>query len=442
MPRKPQVHFRLKPVPTGKKNTTSNKKRKCSIFLDFAYERNRLFYSFGQSINPNDWNSNKERVKKNDATTSDGKHSLNDLLDNLEKLCEKSYNEELKNGIPGSETLKRYLDDFIHHNTGSQPADDGFYKLIDRFISGEIKFKGKDKSSNTLETYHAVKQHMKAYELKYKTKITFAGITLDFFYSYVSFLKTLKNQKKEPISPNTVAKDIRVLKAFMSEAVDLGLTSNLQFKHKKFYFSEVETDAVYLSDKELMDLYSFDFSANKKLEQVRDLFVFGSYVGLRFSDYSTIKPANIVKIDNDNFIKLKTTKTGEHVIIPCNHIVLDIFKKYESNANRLPKSLSNQKFNDYIKEVAITAGLTEIGRLTTTPEKRLHECISSHTARRSFATNLYLDGYPTIEIMKITGHKTEKSFMKYIRVTKLDAAKRLSAYMKKRWSEKMLRVAS
>jgi integrase len=71
----------------------------------------------------------------------------------------------------------------------------------------------------------------------------------------------------------------------------------------------------------------------------------------------------------------------------------------------------------------------------------LYECISSHTARRSFATNLYLDGYPTIEIQKITGHKTETSFMKYIRVTKLDAAKRLSAHMKKRWSEKMLKIA-
>jgi hypothetical protein len=57
------------------------------------------------------------------------------------------------------------------------------------------------------------------------------------------------------------------------------------------------------------------------------------------------------------------------------------------------------------------------------------------------ATNLYLDGYPTIEIQKITGPKTEASFLLYIKVTKLNAAKRLSAHMKKRWSEKMLRVA-
>jgi integrase len=102
---------------------------------------------------------------------------------------------------------------------------------------------------------------------------------------------------------------------------------------------------------------------------------------------------------------------------------LEILKKYKDNYNSLPKALSNQNFNQYIKEVCQKAGLTEKGRLLTFPKKELYECITSHTARRSFATNLYLDGYPTIEIMKITGHKTEKAFMKYIKVSKQDAAK-------------------
>ena len=432
MPRKPQVHFRLKP---------EDQNGNCSIYLQFLYDNKRLFYSFGQSINKKAWNANKQRVKKNDSTTADGKHSLNDLLNSLESLCEKSYNEELKHGIPAPETLKSYLDGFIHQNDDNNKSDD-LFELIDRFISGEIKFKGRDKKIGTFKQYRAAKRHLQAYELKYKTKITFDSITLDFFYRYVSFLKTLKNGAGEPLSQNTIAKGIRILKTFLNEAVDLGKTNNLQFKHKKFYVADEETDAVYLSEKELMNLYKFDLSQNKKLEQVRDLFVFGSFVGLRYSDYSAIKSENIVTIDEDNFIKIKTQKTGDHVIIPCNHIVLEIFKKYESNANRLPKTISNQKFNEYIKEAALAAGLTEKGRLSTDPNKPLYDCLSSHTARRNFATNLYLDGYPTIEIQKITGHKTESSFLLYIKVSKLDAAKRLSAHMKKRWSEKMLRVAS
>ncbi len=110
----------------------------------------------------------------------------------------------------------------------------------------------------------------------------------------------------------------------MGEAVDLKLTANLEFKHDKFTISEVATDAVYLSENELAKLYSFDFSNYKKLDQVRDLFIFGCYVELRFSDYSTIKKENIVNIDGDLFIKVITEKTEELVIIPCNPIVLEI----------------------------------------------------------------------------------------------------------------------
>ena len=145
-----------------------------------------------------------------------------------------------------------------------------------------------------------------------------------------------------------------------------------------------------------------------------------------------------------------TKKTTELVIIPCNPVVLDIFKKYNHNTNRLPKAISNQKFNDYIKVVCLMASeaenspiksLAEVGRLSTKPKMKLWECVASHTARRSMATNYYLQGFPTIDLMKITGHKTEQAFLKYIRVSKLDTAKRLSVHIKKNWSEKILKIS-
>jgi hypothetical protein len=186
------------------------------------------------------------------------------------------------------------------------------------------------------------------------------------------------------------------------------------------------------------------------LEQVRDLFVFGAGVGLRFSDFSNIKPDNIVKIDGDHFIKVITQKTKELVIIPCNPVVMDIFNKYQHNANKLPKTLSNQKFNDYIKDVCKEARTTEIkpvkqmvekGRLSASPGLELWQSVSYHIARRSFATNYYLQGFPTLDLMKITGHKTEKAFLKYNRVSKLDVAKRTNAHIKANWSKKLLKVA-
>lgn len=416
---------------------------KCLIVLYKRYSGKRLVFSTGQTIQKKDWNANKQRVKNNSATTDDGSQYLNDFLNGLVKECETQYKKALVHGSPSPEMIKELLKKYVNKNDDEPKVKSDFFKLIDRFIAGDIKNKGRDKSANTLQNYNTVKGHLKAFEEKERTKITFETITLDFFYSYVSFLKKLKDKNGKPLhlKQNTIAKDITVIKTFMGEAVDLGFTNNMQFRHKKFTIEEEETDAVYLNEKEIVDLYRHDFSDNRRLEQARDLFIFGSYVGLRYSDYSTVKQENIVTIDKDLFIKIIPRKTKDLVYIPCNPTVLEIFKKYDDSPNKLPKTISNQRFNDYVKEACKLAGFTEKGRLSTDLNLELWQCVSSHTARRSFATNLYLEGFPTIDLMKITGHKTEKAFLKYIRVNKLDAAKRLSAHMKKSWSEKMLRVA-
>ncbi len=410
------------------------------IYLKFLYNGKILKYYIGQSIDKNKWNANKQRVKNNKLTTADGKRYLNDLLDNLAKECMIAYNEALKDGIPAPETLREKLVAFVNQNDNQDKKNKiTFFGLIERFAKNEIKHKGMDKSVNTIKSYVTTQAHLKDFakkESEYSRGLDFEDINLDFYYKYVSFLKS-KN-----LGQNTISKNIQIIKVFMSEAVDLGYTENMKFKHKKFAVSRVDTDAVYLTDDELTTLYKHDFSKDKKLEAVRDLFIFGCFVGLRFSDYSTIKPENIVTIEGDCFIKQITQKTGELVIIPCNPVVMEIFEKYKNNPNRLPRAISNQKFNEYIKDACKEAGLKEIGRLATAPKLELWETISSHTARRSFATNLYLDGFPTIDIMKVTGHRTEKAFMKYIRVSKLDTAMRMSKHIKNNWNLKLLKLTA
>lgn len=262
MPRNSEVNFYLKPVgPDGK----------ALIFLNFKYSNSRLFFSFGERIKPNDWNYKKQRAKKKAITTIDGEYSLNDLLENFKEVCEKAYKSEKVKGIPTTTKLKEHLINFLQKNLIIEDKTDPFFTLIDRFIAGEIKHKGNDKSQNTLQNYSTVRGHLKAYEIKTKSKITFDKITLDFFYSYVSFLKSLK------LAQNTIAKDITVLKVFMGEALDLKYTSNIEFRHKKFTVEEKETDAVYLSENEINAIYKFDFTKSTRLEKVRDLFIFGCY---------------------------------------------------------------------------------------------------------------------------------------------------------------------
>lgn len=133
---------------------------------------------------------------------------------------------------------------------------------------------------------------------------------------------------------------------------------------------------------------------------------------------------------------MEQQKTGGHVAIPLHPVFLKIWEKYDG---QLPNNISNQKFNDYIKEVCQIAeinatvfkSITRGGRKETTSYEKW-QIVSSHTARRSFATNLYLSGFPAISIMKITGHKTESAFLKYIKVTSEEHAKMLMEHWKKK----------
>jgi integrase len=388
-------------------------------------------------------------VKDANARTADGKHRINDLLNNLAQVCIDAYHTEAANGNPTPAQIKKHLDAFINQNHQAEKIEEArptFMELVQRFVNGEMKImggdsRGKDKSPNTLKSYKTTQMHLEGYMSKVKRKLDFEDITLDWYMKFTTYLK------KEKLSPNSIGKQIKNIKAFMAMANKLTFrvdgekffyTTNKEYQG--FGVTNNPADAVYLNEAEIMQLYKFDLSNNKRLEAVRDLFVFGCWVGLRFSDYSQIKPENIIKMDGETYIRIMTKKTGELVVIPCNPIVLEIFSKYKKSKNRLPKRISDQKFNTYIKEAARMAGLTDTGRLLTKSKLELCDCISSHTARRSFATNYYLEGFPVIDLMKATGHRSEKSFLRYIRITKEQAAKRMAEFnRKKNWSLKIIR---
>lgn len=416
MPKQPEVHFRIR---------NKNKEGKYSIQLHYYYNKLRCIYSTKQMIREEDWNASKERVKDKNATIEGGDYAINHLLDNLAEICVKAHKENMKNGIPEPSVLKKAMDDFLFQNyEGYNPNKPTFFALAEKFKSGEIKYKGRNRSPKTLGNYDATIKHLLDFQLKKKYKVDYATINKEFYDAYVGYLEEVK------LSHNTRAKDIRIIKAIMNEALSLGETDNIN--HTKSYFTakEVEVDNVALSKVEVDALFRFDLK-NKKLEKVRDLFVFGCKVGLRFGDFSDIKKENIITKENGEvYIKIKTKKTGVNVEIPCDEVVIEIMEKYKNYPNSLPPSISNQKFNIYIKEVCKLAGMTELGRLTEYPELPLYDCITSHTARRSFATHYHMKTeMPMKYIMRITAHNTEKAFRKYIKANNLEA----SVEMRKYW---------
>ena len=233
------------------------------------------------------------------------------------------------------------------------------------------------------------------------------------------------------LSNNTIGKHIKTLKTFLNEATEQGINSNIKFRSKRFRAAREDTDSIYLTEEELDQIYNLDLSNNKRLEKARDLFIVGCWTGLRFSDFTQISRHN----NKGDQIKIKTQKTGREVVIPIHQTVKEIMSKYNSQ-NNLPPSITNQKLNVYIKEIGkkvpalkskVSFSYTMNG-LKIKTEKEKYNLITTHTARRSFATNNYLIGVPTYTIMAITGHSTEKAFLRYIKVTPDQHAKILQRF--------------
>ncbi len=267
--------------------------------------------------------------------------------------------------------------------------------------------------------YIATFGYLKAYrEIKGK-EIDFEEIDLDFYDGFKQFLEARN------LALNTVGKKIQTLKVFLNEATARGINTNHKYKSTRFKAVTEESESIYLPVKELEIIHNLDLADKPRMDRIRDLFLVGCWTGLRFSDWNKVRPENI----ENELIKLKQSKTGQPVVIPIHPIVKAILDKYEGN---LPKPITNQKFNTYLKEVARMADFKEVitkqitrGGKQATIFKPKWEMVTTHTARRSFATNMYKAGIPSITIMAVTGHRTETAFLKYIKVTPEEHAEKI-----------------
>lgn len=393
-----------------------NSKTDTLIYLVCNYQYKRFKYSTGEKINPTYWNIKNQRVKE----TKKFKEypEFNSRLDTIQSALNTIFRRLLNDGAqPNNQLLKEELENQLGGKV-LKKRKLTFFEFIDDYIEESKNFKQK----STVTVYKTTLKHLKNFSQKSKKSIDFDSINLTFYNSFMKYLS-----KDLEMSNNTVGKYIKTLKSFLNEATERGVNENLEFRKRKFKTLKEETDKVYLSSEELEKILNHNFSNQEHLEKVRDLFLIGCYTGLRFSDFTQIKEENIF-IDK-SIIQINTKKTNERVTIPMHKIVRDILKKYNYN---LPSSFTNQVMNKYIKELVELCEINELVEVTTSKagviEKKpipKYDLITTHTARRSFATNLYLADIPSISIMKITGHKTEKSFLRYIRVTQEQNANKL-----------------
>jgi integrase len=391
-------------------------------------EFKQLKYSTGETIPPKFWDKKNHCVRETSEfpTYPEFNQRLNDISNAILNVYRKMINDGQGDELT-PETLRNKVNELLNkENKAVKPISNktGFVDFIKIIIAesttGERTTEnGTRIKPRTLLSYGTTLNTLTAYETKKKLKLKFSDITMEFYNKFKKYL----NDKNRAV--NTIGGHIKNIKVFMKIANDRGLTENKEYQKRDFKKIDEETQTIYLDETELLKIYNKDFSNDRKLETVRDIFIIGCYTGLRFSDLRQLRKEHF----SENTITITTEKTGEPVVIPLHWTVREIFKKYEYS---LPRVISNQKFNEYLKTIGdkseinddVIISETRGGmRFDTTVKK--HTLISVHTARRSFATNMFLNDIPTLSIMKITGHRTEKTFLKYIKITPEENANKL-----------------
>jgi integrase len=412
-----------------------------TVFLAYRVGSEKLVLSTGWKVFPKHWDDEKRRVRNVVAATQ--KTEVNNYLDGLERFINQTADRYKANfQTLTKQALKTEVEAFL--NPAPKVAN-RLFAFIDTVIeeteSGKRLKDGQKLTFRTVQRYRTVRTRLEEFATETRRKVDFETLNIDFYNAFTDYLTNRKGY-----AVNNVGKYIAILKTFLHLATDRGLNQNLQFKQRAFKVVEEESDSIYLTESQLAQLADLDLTQNPRLDRVRDLFLLGAHTGLRFSDFTNIRPENIRRDEDGDTIVLVQQKTGGRVEVPVLPTVRRLFEKYQG---KLPKGISNQKLNDYIKEVAELAELTApVSKSITKGGQRLTrvlrtcDLISSHTARRSFASNAYNRGVPAISIMQITGHRTEKAFLKYIKLTAREHAKIVRQLLDVEPPQSRLRVVS
>ena len=416
--------------------------RVTTIYARVIYNMTEFKYYLIEKIHPADWNP-KTQNAKHTARFSESIEFNQRLKEVKGKIADAFYNyrNTHQGKQPTPEIFKQILDEIF--NKQSQARIDrelqrtfwGFFEnFISRMESGSRVHLQKNTplAESTIKNMRNLKNHLLDYQAYSHRGLEFDTIDMTFYYGFTDYLTKVKK-----VNINSIGKLITNTKVLMREALEAGYTSNTIFTHRKFRSASAESETVYLSEKEIEQLHGLDLSDQKKLERVRDLFIIGCYTGLRYSDLSKLTVDTI----DDDILEVAQTKTGDKVHIPLRSEVKKLIEKYDGE---FPRAISNQKFNEYLRDVCKKCELLkkEVSIKTFEAGKRVtlikpkYQFVKSHTARRSFATNEYLaHDLQTAEIRSITGHKTDKSFYKYIRVTPRENAENVA----KKWKERELK---
>lgn len=377
------------------------------ILIKYHRGASRIQFSTGLAIDPKHWNDNAQRARKSLA----GYAELNGALDTIASTVETLVNDCISTGEPvTNDSIRQKYYAAIGKERQVKVKVPGLIETLEKYMELEkVRL-----SPAYLRMVGTLKRHLIRFKEASGHSLSFEKIDLGFYNEFTAYLYG------EKLANNTVAINISRFKRFLQWCTDAGFYTLGYHRHKKFKAKEDESDTIALTEHELMALFGIDLPAGTARD-VRDLFCLAAFTGLRFSDATSIKREHIYQDPaGDWWLKKFMEKTKSALEVPLSTQAMAILQKHQFKIN----TISLQKTNDYLKELGKQAGIDEPTLKTiyrgiikderTEPKYKL---LSFHCARRTFATLSLEKGIRPEVVMKLTGHRTLKSFMKYVKVS-------------------------
>ena len=417
------------------------------IYIMFTCNGNRFKFSTGKKVVPEFWDKEEPQIIISSRQTQEEQREykrINKFLKNFRSSISdnlNSYNYCYLKEQPVefiNKIVRKTIDKFngIEEQEEQQklisPIDffENYIKSLDARV---VKRTGTFMKKETINNHKIVLKRYKRFISETYRADSFHIFNKWFERDLESFLlKTCK------YTQNTVCATNSILKVWLKAAEEEGLISDKSFHSWKS--KGQDGFHIYLNEEELKKLYTLEFTpefraANKidiksSIEQTRDLFIIGANTGLRISDLHILNESQW-DITSKTLI-VNTQKTQKRIEIPLTKVVIEIYKKY---SGKFPRPVDKSKFNRQIQKCAKLAGITDELFIRDTKEgKNIQvkyekwELVSSHTARRSFATNLYKKSKDALMVMSFTGHTTEENFRKYICIEQSEMLERAREY--------------
>ena len=387
------------------------------IRMRVNFASKRIEFTTGYRIDAVKWDADKQRVKngcsnKLKQSASEINASLLEYYTEIQSIFKRF---EVEDVMPTPEQIKEAFN-ALHkpvseeHKPKKEALPCDFFQVFDDFV--EDCGRQNNWTDSTFEKFAAVKNHLTNFR---------EGLTFEFFderglNDYVGYLRDVKEMRN-----TTIGKQLSFLKWFLRWAFKKGVHQNNAYDSYKPKLKSTQKKIIFLTWNELNRLREFKIPSNKQaLERVRDVFLFQCFTGLRYSDVFNLRRSDI----KGDHIEVTTVKTSDSLIIELNKhskAILDKYKDVSFEDDKVLPVITNQKMNDYLKELAELAGIDEPIRQTyykgnerideVTPKYAL---LGTHAGRRTFICNALALGIPPQVVMKWTGHSDYKAMKPYI----------------------------